>query len=320
MMQHRICFLSAILLLAACGKSTAPAQDENVHRFPLADARRGFTTKLITKEHVGEPVPTPPAGVFDLVKYPASTGELPAYVSHPPTDGKKHPAILWIVGGFSNSISEIAWTPGPADNDQSASSFREAGVLMMYPSLRGGNDNPGFIENFYGEVDDVLAARNWLAKQPNVDPERIYLGGHSTGGTLALLVAESSSGFRAVFAFGPAANVRSYGTDNLFYDLSNPKESELRSPARWLAGISRPTFVFEGTKPPSNIASLNALAKASQNAAIGFHSLPNATHFSGLRPVSQLIAQKILHDTGPTSNVAFTEQEIAAALGSSHRP
>ena len=74
---------------------------------------------------------------------------------------------------------------------------------MMYPSLRGGNNNPGHMESFFGEVDDVLAARALLAKLPYVDPERIYLGGHSTGGTLALLVAECSGAFRGVFAFGP---------------------------------------------------------------------------------------------------------------------
>ena len=205
--------------------------------------------------------------------------------------------------------------PDPADNDQSASVFRDAGVLMMYPSLRGGNDNPGFIENFYGEVDDVLAARAWLAKQADVDPTRIYLGGHSTGGTLALLVAECAGGFQGVFAFGPVANARSYGPKNLFYDLSDPKESELRSPIRWLDGISCPTFVFEGVNPTSNIASLNLLAKANHNAAIQFHPVPNATHFSALQPVSRLIARKILQDTGATPDLSFSEQEIAAAVG-----
>ena len=53
-----------------------------------------------------------------------------------------------------------------------------------------------------------------------VDPDQIYLGGHSTGGTLALLVAESTDRFRAIFSFGPVANMRNYGTDILFFDLS----------------------------------------------------------------------------------------------------
>jgi hypothetical protein len=40
---------------------------------------------------------------------------------------------------------------------------------MMFPSLRGGNDNPGAREGFYGEVDDVVAASEFLARQPYVD-------------------------------------------------------------------------------------------------------------------------------------------------------
>jgi dipeptidyl aminopeptidase/acylaminoacyl peptidase len=56
---------------------------------------------------------------------------------------------------------------------------------------------------------------------------RIYLGGHSTGGTLALLVAESSDRFRSVFAFGPTDDIRGYGQENLPFPISNRKEAEL---------------------------------------------------------------------------------------------
>ncbi len=92
-------------------------------------------------------------------------------------------SLTLLTGGFSNSISAIAWTPGPVSNDQSASGFRDAGIVMMYPSLRGGNNSPGYIETFYGEVDDVLAAAKALAALDYVDAKRIYLGGHSSGGT-----------------------------------------------------------------------------------------------------------------------------------------
>ena len=214
---------------------------------PLAEARRGFTTHLILKERDDEAAPEPPAGVLDRVRYTSPAGQLAAYLTVPPEDGQKHPAILWITGGFSNGIGETAWTPGPADNDQSASAFREAGILTMYPALRGGSNNPGQVENFFGEVADVLAARDWLAKQPFVDPGRIHLGGHSTGGTLALLASECAGGFRGVFAFGPVYGPRGYGEGHLFYDLANPKETELRAPYRWLKGITSPTFVPAGS-------------------------------------------------------------------------
>ncbi len=287
---------------------------------PLALARRGFTTHLVLQENGDTPAPKPPAGVLDLVKYPSPAGQLSAYVSVPPADGKKRPAVLWITGGFGNDIGEIAWTPGPPDNDQSASAFREAGILMMYPSLRGGNDNPGHIENFFGEVDDVLAARDWLAKQPSVDPDRIYLGGHSTGGTLALLAAECSGGFRGVFAFGPVYGPRGYAPGHLYYDAANPKEIELRAPYRWLNGITSPTFVFEGTESPGNLSALQALEKTAHGDAVHFFPVPGTTHFSILRPMTRLLARKVAGDTGPATNIAFTKQEIEDATGSTKPP
>ena len=64
-----------------------------------------------------------------------------------------------------------------------------------------------------------------------------------------------------------------------------------------------------------DIAALNILAKASHHAAVHFYPIPGSTHFSGLQPVSRLIAQKILPATGPALNLAFTAQEIVAAKG-----
>jgi dipeptidyl aminopeptidase/acylaminoacyl peptidase len=60
-------------------------------------------------------------------------------------------------------------------------------------------------------VDDVIVATEYLRAQPHVDPDRIYLGGHSTGGTLVQLVAASSDQYRAVFSFGPMDDVGGYG-------------------------------------------------------------------------------------------------------------
>ena len=104
--------------------------------------------QLVRKQKADEPVPDPPPRFFRVVKYDSPTGKLAAYVSPSPQDGKRHPAVIWLFGGFSNSIGETAWEQGPPENDQSASAFREAGIIMLYPSLRGGNKNSGFIEGF----------------------------------------------------------------------------------------------------------------------------------------------------------------------------
>jgi acetyl esterase/lipase len=182
---------------------------------------------------------------------------------------------------------------------------------MMYPSLRGGNDNPGFREGFFGEVDDVLAATEGLAKQDAVDPKRIYLGGHSTGGTLVLLAAASTDRFRAVFSFGPVEDVAGYGTDRLPFDTSNRREFELRAPGRWLHSIRCPVFVFEGER--GNLRSLQALASRSTNPLVHCYPVKGADHFSILAPVTRLVAGKILGDNGSTTNITFTEEEVNKA-------
>lgn len=271
---------------------------ENQKALSLAMARRGYSTHLLRQEAFGEPPEQPPRGVLDLVSYPGPLGPMAAYVSPPAKDGKRHPAIIWLVGGPSNSISSVAWTPASPDNDQSASGFRKAGIIMMYPSLRGGNNSPGYRERYFGEVDNVMAAAQFLAGLDYVDPSRIYLGGHSTGGTLALLVAESSDQFRAVFALGPVGDMGGYDQKAVPFDLSDPNECRLRSPSLWLDSIRGRTFVFEGTESPSNIEPLRAMAAINRNPLVKFNELPGGTHFTIIAPLVHDIAQQILNENG----------------------
>src|SRR5690606_4050912 len=130
----------------------------------------------------------------------------------------------------------------------------------------------------------------YLAGQSYVDPSRIYLGGHSTGGTLALLAAASSNRFRAVFSFGPADDVAGYGPEERVW-ASSVKERRLRSPKYWLENIATPTFVLEGTDQPSNADSIRAMDLKTANSNCHFLTVPAADHFSILAPINNLLAQ-----------------------------
>lgn len=296
-------FLIAVALLPLTGCAQGQTA-RTVAGQTLPDARRGFVTTLMVKSKTPDSVPQPPAG-FQLVHYRAPLGDFPAFVTVPPPGGGRHPAMIWLTGGFSNSIGDDPWAPATPDNDQSARAFPHAGIVTMYPSLRGGNNNPGYLEGEYGEVDDVLAAAKYLISRSDVDPARIYLGGHSTGGTLALLVAESTSGFRAVFAFGPVAGVGEYGADSLPFDYHNKKELYLRAPVLYLNTIGSPTFVFEGASLPGNIESVRKMSSLSTNPKVHFYEVPGLNHFSELAPVTPLVAAEIARDTGPTPKFSF---------------
>ena len=301
------CLLLPLILLSGCGPHKTHAQQS----VSLPVARTGFKTTVVPQKEQQDPVDLPPAQIFRAVSYPAPTGAWAAYLTPDPGDGKRHPAIIWITGGDCNSIGDV-WSPKSRDNDQTARAFREAGIIMMFPSLRGGNANGGVKEGFFGEVDDVLAAESYLQTQKYVDTNRIYLGGHSTGGTLALLVAECSSSFRAVFSFGPVDDVAKYGRNSEFlpFDVSNSQETALRSPGYWLSSIQSPVWVFEGTDGHSNIDALRIMAMDSTNPKAHFIAIKDADHFSTLAPTTELIAQKILQDTGQVSSLSFSEAEV----------
>jgi dienelactone hydrolase len=283
----------------------------------LSEARRGFTPRFTRKDRAGDALETPPTDVFRAVKYASTVGELDAYLTPAPTDGEKHPAIVWITGGDCNTIGNV-WDPPDPKDDQSASAYRAAGIVMLFPSLRGGNQNPGFKEGFYGEVDDVIAAGDFLAQQPYVDPQRIYLGGHSSGGTLTLLVAESTDRFRAVFSFGPIANIAAYlpfdksGPVALPFDHSDRMEMMLRSPMLWLSSITRPTYVIEGERGNSDqFEQLQTLGALSGVANLHFLSVKGADHFSVLSPINRMIARGILTDNGPHCAIRLSATEFA---------
>lgn len=298
----------------AAAAAAAPPVAHDETPLSLKDARAGFRSRLLSRTSAREPLVFPPSRIFRTIMYDAPVGKLAAYVTPDPKDGKRHPAIIWITGGDSNTLGDV-WSPAPTSNDQTAAQYREAGIVMLFPSLRGGNENPGEKEGFLGEVDDVLAAADYLSRLDYVDANRIYLGGHSTGGTLALLVAESSSRFRAVFAFGPVDDIAGYGDAYLPFDSREPRERELRSPGRWLASIASPTFVIEGMER-GNIDALYAMRDTSTNPHLHFIPVDGVDHFSVLAPLNRLIANTILDDTGPSSNLEFSDSAIRRAVAS----
>jgi acetyl esterase/lipase len=287
---------------------------------PLLSVRKAFVTALLPPApREGGAAPLPPPGVFQRIRYRSPAGSLVAYVTPDPRDGKKRPAVLWAHGGFYG-VDSYLWERAPADNDQSVRAFLEEGLVVMCPSWRGENDNPGRLELFYGEVEDLLAAREHLASLPYVDSSRIYLAGHSTGGTLTLLAAASTDLFRAAFSFGGAPDMvqtlATGGYGNTPFDIKNETEARMRSPSHVVGAISRPTHYFEGeTSSYVNDAfRMEALARFTETvrgasragAEPAQRAIPFSTvivrggdHFTILRPLTRLVARKITEDTGP---------------------
>lgn len=276
---------------------------------PLRDLRRTHVTRVFSEaDHA--PAPTPPEGVLELVQYQAPLGANRAYVT-PVQAGPRRPAIVWIHGGMDFGLDSFLWEASERDNDQSGRAFREAGIVEMYPSFRGSHDNPGRAECFFGEVEDAIAAAEFLATRADVDPTRIYVGGHSTGGTMAMLIAESSDRFRGVIALGPVDDVRAY--DACLSMHAPEQEILMRAPIEFAAEIRTPTFIIEGTDM-GNSEAASAIYMERGSAPVTLILVAGTDHFTVIAPATEVAAQAILADTGATSALAITEAAIRARL------
>jgi len=114
----------------------------------------------------------------------------------PLTPGR-HPAIIFLHG----SGAEGRWP-----TRYLAQRFAGAGFVALCYDKRGVGQSTGDWQSsgFEELAGDALAGLRFLAAQPEVDPARIGIYGHSQGGTMAPLVAEHAGNL--AFVIGSAAS------------------------------------------------------------------------------------------------------------------
>jgi dipeptidyl aminopeptidase/acylaminoacyl peptidase len=205
-------------------------------------ARNQFRTKLLRKgpaPQQWEQVRVPPN--VQEVKYASGDLRLKAWTSRPAgTATGKVPAVLYLHGG---------WAFGEDDWEQ-AQPLRDAGFVVMMPILRGENGQPGTFTMFYDEIDDVLAAADHLAGLPGVDPQRIFVAGHSAGGTHAMLAALASGRFRAAASLSGSPDRVEFARGweaAVPFDKADIREFRLRSPVAYPGSFKCPTRLYVGS-------------------------------------------------------------------------
>ncbi len=261
--------------LAGCGAT--PLQSKTEDYAALRESFKTQPTRHGPSPQPSDPFSAPPGG--QLMNYTSGGHQLKAIVDAVPDDGRRRPAVLFLHGGFA--YSEEDWLmPQP---------FRDAGYFVMLPILRGENGQPGEFSLFYDELSDVLAAAEALAQLPQVNPEKIYVAGHSVGGTLTALAAMSSRRFRAATAFSGSMDVR----DTLsglpavaVFNTADPREIEMRSPLAFPRSFKCPTRLIYGqaetwarapTQRTAKLASEHSLdVQASEVPGDHFSSVPAA--------------------------------------------
>jgi dipeptidyl aminopeptidase/acylaminoacyl peptidase len=195
--------------------------------------------------------------VVRKVGYPAPDGlTIPAYFFSPrDTTSALRPVILFVHGGVHGDfgLGHIA----------QVRDLVQRGYVVVAPEYRG---STGYGRRFYDaidyggrEVDDVIAARGFLAREvPWADLERTAVMGYSHGGYIALFaVIRRPEVFRAAIAHVPVADLptrmRTHGAgyQALFTAQSaygapletHPRPYIERSPSSHARALRRPVLV-----------------------------------------------------------------------------
>ena len=118
----------------------------------------------------------------------------------------KHPGLVVVHGGFHDHYDTYYAKP--------IVDAVERGYVVLFPEYRGSSGyGEVHYENSYGKTDvaDVLAGAEYLSKQPNVDPARLGIIGHSRGGMVTLLALEElPQRFQAGVTMAPLADFVAY--------------------------------------------------------------------------------------------------------------
>ena len=256
-----------VLAAAAAGlclSDAAAAADEEppLIREDYALARQRFQTRLLERGPApdeAQPLTAPPGA--RQVWYRSGSLDLVAWISDAADWGASRPAVLFLHGG--NSLWQGHW--------DLARPYVEAGYVAMMPALRGENGLPGNFSGFYDETADVLAAAEVLRAQPGVDPARLFLAGHSVGGTLTLLGAMSTRLFRAAASFSGNPDARAFFhrfPEDIRFNSADPLEFDMRSAACFAESFKCPVLLLHGSGEHGSDAAIRLTVERSQAAGL----------------------------------------------------
>jgi acetyl esterase/lipase len=144
--------------------------------------RLNHPTRLVRrgKSPQGHADPVAADGVRPLT-YTAESRTLKAWLASPHSDILRgpsgYPTIVYIHAGFALTSEDI----------RAVEPLRAAGFVVFLPTFRAENANPGDHEMLFGELDDVVAAVQFVRQQSGTDPSKIAVFGTATGGMLAAL-------------------------------------------------------------------------------------------------------------------------------------
>jgi dienelactone hydrolase len=141
----------------------------------------------------------------------------------------------WLDEGTTNA--GLGWIPDE---------FAQQGYVVLVPLMRGwggGQNDCGLSQRA-----DTARAIEWLASQPNVDPDRIGVVGFSFGGQVALLTGALSHRVKAIVSYFGPTDLTTLNAHYHYQGLEKECQSDFksRSPVTVASQINAPVLLIHG--------------------------------------------------------------------------
>ena len=200
------------------------------------------------------------------VVFPSSSRELHGFLWKPDGPGP-FPAILWnhgseklpgsqpVLAKFYTEHAYVFFVPHRRGQGRSPGEYIQELVAQAPPSERARR----MVELQQTEVEDVIAALNFLKSKPFVDTTRIAISGCSYGGIQTLLAGERNLGVKALIPFAPGA---------MSWDQNTPLQDRLE---RTIDLAEAPVFLLQAEND-YNLAPSKVLTREANKKKKAFQS------------------------------------------------
>ncbi|MBL8817792.1 MAG: prolyl oligopeptidase family serine peptidase [Planctomyces sp.] len=191
--------------------------------------------------------------------------------------------------------------------------YAEAGFLTIKYSIDGGiadvdNANDAQMVDAYRQfrdarygVTNTSRAIDFALSYAEVDPNRIYVAGHSSAGTLALLAAEHDPRVKGCIAYAPCADVESFHADlhsdffvrQVFRDIKFVSKDS--SPTTYQSRLNCPVFLFQAAD--DSVVSVTETRQFAEqvrahNPQVEYAEVPSGEHYDSM--IQQGIPRAVL--------------------------
>ncbi len=224
----------------------------------------------LRSNEIGQAIP--PGHVSTLWLYlPAAKGRF---------EPRSLPCVLIAPAGTNNALTGMRLAP--SDRPEHIP-YVKAGFAVLAFDLDGGDVNPrrgtapwqnmsAFLRSRAGLVNGRIAIEFLKAKVPAVDPGRLYVAGHSSAATFALLLAEHEPSLKGCVAYAPivdlAEQMKKLGLSPMLDRTGFTELMTLFSPRVRESDLNCPLFLFV-SRDDETIDVEQATAFAARLKAIG---------------------------------------------------